>query len=301
MCGVYGLKPSHGRVSGLPNIDLASTTGVYGPIASSIDDLALSYRVMAAPDPANKSSSLFPPSLPPSPAAPKVLGIYREWFDSADAAVVNVCKEAVEYYANAGYEIVDIRIPFLLETQKAHALTILTEIASGVTADQISKLTPANKVLMTVSGSQARAQDFMAAQKLRNVLMQHLAFLWETHPGMIIVTPTISMAGWKIQKPDDLSRGVSDGDTTIKCMRYAWVANLSGCPAISCPVGYAPGEGGDVPIGLMGMGEWGSEEQLLQFGKDGEGILGEEGARRPTGNGIWVDVLALTHDKGDGN
>lgn len=300
-CGVWGLKPSHGRVSGLPNIDLASTTGVYGPLACSIDDLALAYRIMAVPHDAHKSSSLFPPSIPPSPSAPRVIGIYREWFDSADPGVLHICNEAVEHYVRTGYEVVEITIPFLLETQKAHALTILTEIASSITPDQISKLTPANKVLMSVPGSQARAQDFMAAQKLRNILMEHLAFLWNKHPGLIIVTPTTPMAGWKIQKPVDLSRGVSDGDTTIKCMRYAWVANLGGMPAISIPVGYAVGEGGDVPVGLMAMGEWGQEEQLLKFGKDGEDILGEGGARRPTGKGNWVDVLGLTVGKAEGN
>jgi Asp-tRNA(Asn)/Glu-tRNA(Gln) amidotransferase A subunit family amidase len=77
--------------------------------------------------------------------------------------------------------------------------------------------------------------------------------------------------------------------------QFSWLS------AISCPVGYAPGEGGDTPVGLMGMGEWGSEEQLLQFGKDGEGILGEEGVRRLRGKGKWVDVtgLAATEVRGD--
>ena len=39
------------------------------------------------------------------------------------------------------------------------------------------------------------------------------------------------------------------------------------------------------------MGEWGSEEQLLTFAKEGEGLLGEEGLRRPAQEGAWVDTL----------
>jgi len=58
-----------------PDHDLAVTTGVAGPIASNLDDLALAYRVMAAPDPGHKHSSMFPdPTIPrplPSPPAPK--------------------------------------------------------------------------------------------------------------------------------------------------------------------------------------------------------------------------------------
>jgi hypothetical protein len=71
--------------------------------------------------------------------------------------------------------------PFLLETQKAHALTILTEIYPRADLEP----NPANKILMSVTGSQAGAQDFVAAQKLRGVLMQHLAFLWRKHPASL--------------------------------------------------------------------------------------------------------------------
>lgn len=43
------------------------------------------------------------------------------------------------------------------------------------------------------------------------------------------------------------------------------------------------------------MGEWGSEEQLLAFGKDGLGLLAKEGGvRRPRGDRMWVDVLAAS-------
>ncbi|ERF69891.1 hypothetical protein EPUS_05433 [Endocarpon pusillum Z07020] len=51
LCGIYGLKPTHGRVSGHPTRDLGVSVGVYGPMASNLDDLRLGYRVMAKPDP----------------------------------------------------------------------------------------------------------------------------------------------------------------------------------------------------------------------------------------------------------
>jgi hypothetical protein len=38
------------------------------------------------------------------------------------------------------------------------------------------------------------------------------------------------------------------------------------------------------------MGVWGSEQQLLRFGKEGEEIFGEKGCRRPKRN--FVDVLS---------
>lgn len=41
------------------------------------------------------------------------------------------------------------------------------------------------------------------------------------------------------------------------------------------------------------MGEWGSEEQLLAFGKEGEGVLEGKSIRKPRREDGWVDVLDL--------
>ena len=64
---------------------------------------------------------------------------------------------------------------------------------------------------------------------------------------------------------------------------------------LSCPVGYvdpAKGKGtGKIPVGIMAMGEWGSEDALLAWGREAEGWLNEGyagGRQRPTN---WVDVV----------
>jgi hypothetical protein len=41
------------------------------------------------------------------------------------------------------------------------------------------------------------------------------------------------------------------------------------------------------------MAEWGNEEQLLSFGREAVGVLGEEGLRRPSDPERWADVLAI--------
>ncbi|MCJ1346125.1 hypothetical protein MMC31_004337, partial [Peltigera leucophlebia] len=46
-CGVYGLKPTHGRVSAGPGPNLAFSCGVLGPLASNMDDIEIAYRIMA--------------------------------------------------------------------------------------------------------------------------------------------------------------------------------------------------------------------------------------------------------------
>ncbi|KAI9705815.1 MAG: hypothetical protein M1836_005221 [Candelina mexicana] len=290
-CGVYGLKTSHKRVSNHPTVGLAGTTGVVGPIASNMADLEISYRVMATPDPDEPSSALFAPPKPLSQGKrKKTIGIYKEWFSRADASVRNVCQKALDYYEHKlGYSIVDITIPFIPQGQTAHAITILAEISS-CTPD-VKGLTAANKVLLSVA-SKTPADDFLQAQQLRNLLMQHLAFLFKKHPSLVIVTPTTPNPGWHIV-PGDLKYGVSDANMSVRSMEYVYLANFTGVPSLCFPVGYVdPVEGeGKIPIGLMGMAEWGAEELLIEWGRDGERWLNEglEGGRRKPG--VWIDVL----------
>jgi Asp-tRNA(Asn)/Glu-tRNA(Gln) amidotransferase A subunit family amidase len=133
-------------------------------MASSIDDLALAYAIMAQPDPENRGSALFPnPALTSDLATggKKYLGICEPWINRADADVRKMFDAAVAHYIKAGYERVNIVMPYLPEGQKAHALTILSEVRSGITPEQISKLTYPNQLLLNVAGGHATAQDFL--------------------------------------------------------------------------------------------------------------------------------------------
>lgn len=293
-CGVYGLKTTHGRVSGRPSPSLAASTGVLGPLAANVADLALAYRIMATPDALNPSSALFPPPSPSTPRPKKPLGICAPWLARADPPVRAALTAAIDHLvSHHAYIPVDIGLPLLPEGQAAHALTILAEIASGHAAS--AHLTPANRVLLSV-GSRAGALDLLQAQKVRTLLMQHLAALFRAHPGLVIVSPTTPNAGWHISGGEaDLKYGVSDGNMSVRSMEYVWLANFAGCPAVSAPVGWvepAAGSEGRVPVGIMGMGEWGDEEGLLGWAYDVEEYVNggglEGGRRRP---GAWVDVL----------
>ncbi|KAK2743799.1 hypothetical protein FQN57_004736 [Myotisia sp. PD_48] len=278
-CGIYGLKTSHGRVSAAPTKRLATTTGVFGPMAACLDDLALAYRIMAMPDPSNSESSGFPSPLLNVPLVvpqPKIIGIYQDWINRSDPAVLALFNKAIDYYRDKkGYEIVDISIPYLVEGGKSHALTILSEISSGLTTEQVSQLSAPNKILISV-GCQGSAQDLIASQKMRSLLMSHLSYIFQRNPGIIIATPTTPTVGSRILQGDDLAYGISNANASLRSMEYVYLANFTGCPAISCPMGYD--ESTRMPVGIMGMGEWGGEEALIEWGRDGEGILTQSAA-----------------------
>jgi Asp-tRNA(Asn)/Glu-tRNA(Gln) amidotransferase A subunit family amidase len=197
-----------------------------------------------------------------------------------------------------GYTVVPISIPFTEEGQIAHAMTVLTDAASLL--PDTKDITAATKILLAV-GRTTPATDYLLAQKLRSLLMQHLSHLWQMYPGMLIVTPTTACAGAPIRGgKSELKYGVSDGNLTIESMTYVWLANFCGLPSISVPAGFVIPEGqarageeadekteGKVPIGLMATGVWCSEKALLDFGVDAEAAGSERRCRPP----IWEDMI----------
>jgi len=253
---------------------------------------------------------------------------------------------AIEYLTTkSGFTLItseedpDIDIPFVQHGQLAHALTILNEVANGAIAGMRgwrSWLTPANKLLMGVS-AHATAQDLLLAQKLRALLMSHLAHLFAKYPGLVFVTPTLPdpLASGRIGSANDIKiggYGVTNSNRSLESMRYVFLANFTGIPAISAPVGYLPldgetakgmkdnvgggsyvpsvdGVGRVLPVAMMGMAEWGCEEELLFLGyqlerylhvvlkktgpmstddAEAAGTMAQEFAPPPA----WVDILS---------
>lgn len=297
--GVYGLKPSHHRMG-----HFNMTMAVRGPLAASANDLTIAYRLMAQPDPECPVSGRFGTSKVPEAGAPRVMGVYREWWAEADPRVAEVCNKAIDYFAKKrGYEVIDISIPRIAESRIAHGLICIAEMAEGARrrtpnpADWLSLSGAANRLLLS-SATQTPAADYIKCNTLREMLMRHLAWLFQEHPGLMIMTPTSPMIGWARSAGDE-SYGVSDTNTSFHNMMYIFLANMAGNPAVSAPVGYVePDQGeGEMPIGMMAMGEWGAEEQLLEWAREAEEYLNETyegGRRRPK---TWFDVLGKAQKK----
>ncbi|KAI5860320.1 amidase signature enzyme [Durotheca rogersii] len=297
-CGAYGLKPTLHRTC-----TMKSSICVIGPMGSTANDLSIGYRIMSAPNHSDPVQGSFSLSIPPNPTAKKIIGIYRDWFDQASPEVLNATRDAISYFTNQlGYDVVDITIPYIQEGQYAHSAWALTEgfdHQRSRVADAsrwASNLNYCNQLLMTM-GASTPGIDLIKYGQLRELIMEHLAFLFKKYPGLLILTPTCPDAGWPIH-PGDQAYGFSDGNTTIRTMMYIWLANSTGCPAVTAPVGYAePTQGeGKLPIGLMAMGEWGAEEQLLVWAHEAETYLNDyvKGGRyRPKD---WADVITLAQN-----
>ena len=124
LCGVYGLKPTWGRVSRFGSIAFASSLDQVGPFARSAKDLALSLQLMAGPDPSDATSRHEP--IPDYSAALTRgitglrIGRCRAWMEGTgvDRAITAVIDDRLHALSNLGAEIIDVDLP---DTQQALA------------------------------------------------------------------------------------------------------------------------------------------------------------------------------------
>lgn len=318
VAGQYAIKTTHNRT-----VAFHSSMCIVGPMASNVADLTVAYRVMAhQPDPDDPVTGLFAPSrVPDHPAGgeKRYLGVCRPWVGQSSSEVRAYFDSALEHYTGTlGYEVVDIDLPLLREGQIAHGATCMAEAADhakdrvvnpegGSSKAQhrqqhwLDLLSPANQV-MTAVGSQTTANDYMKAAQVRGVVMSHLAHLFERYPGLLVVSPTLPVVGYAVH-PGDQAYGFTDANRTLRSMTYAWLANTSGCPAVTVPVGYAEPERGRgrLPVGMLAMGMWGEEERLLRWAAEGERYIREvypDGRLKPEG---WVDVIGLAKERAEGS
>ncbi|KAK9834816.1 hypothetical protein WJX81_000884 [Elliptochloris bilobata] len=299
-CGLVGLMPTFGRdaaptASSPPS---CHTVGVTGQLGASVADTLLLYAGSAnagtladcagAPQPLAVPRAL--PSGAAAAGAPPALsglrlGLFREWFEDADAEIVAMCHRAVALMVDRGAEVVELAVPELELARVAHVVIIGAEMAL---AHRPAVAVPAlrrqmNKdirVNLDVS-KQFSATDYLQANALRTRAIQHCKGVFKKVD--LLVTPAAAVTA-PIIHPQDLKCGASDLTLLSAVMRFATLANLVGLPAISLPVGQ---DTTGLPVGLQLMGPAWSESQLLRVGAVLEAAVAGDLARPR----VFYDIL----------
>jgi len=162
---------------------------------------------MATPNPSCCPSANFPTPFPLTstnlpPTATKTVAIWKPWFDDCSATVNNLTSLALDRLVKEqNYNLIQLpTFPYLNEARLAHASSIVSDMASFVEG-RVWDLNAANRVLLSI-GSRSMTSDYVAANKVRTMVMSHLASLWKEHPGMILLTPTTPHAGVQIKEAE---------------------------------------------------------------------------------------------------
>ena len=269
-CGVFGLKPTYGRVSEFGAAPLCWSVAHLGPLAGTATDTALAYAVMAGSDLRDPNS--LHQSLPTLKNWDRLnlrglkLGVYKPWFQHADSEVVAACESMLKRFTDMGAEVREIVIPDLELNRVVHAVTILTEMAQAMSATYAEhhREHGLDVRLNLALGRAFTALDYMQAQRARTRIINN--FNRALQEVDMILTPTTAIAAPPIPK-DALPDGNSDLTTTIEIMRFVTAGNMTGLPAISFPVGYTKN---GLPIGMQAMGRAWDEATLLRLAVNAE-------------------------------
>jgi amidase len=266
--GLFGIKPSRGRVSKGPlEPDLAGFS-LNGPIARTVADAALLLDVMTGNYPGDMYTQ---PPLPPGESflgyasrPPGRLRIGRTLqHPIPDADVHPDCVKAYEdasnLLASLGHEVEDFALPTgpdivpFFETLW-YAYATLTPVAP----EQEELLLPLTRY-MRERGQAIRTPELLFAQGyLQFITRMALATL---NAYDAILTPTLALpprpVGWfdEVDPPENFER-------QKRFAPFAALYNVTGQPAVNVPLHWTAE---DLPIGVMLAGRMGDEGTLISL------------------------------------
>jgi aspartyl-tRNA(Asn)/glutamyl-tRNA(Gln) amidotransferase subunit A len=281
LCGVFGIKPTWGRVSRSGDI-FGGTVGHLGPIASSTLDLAHFLEIASGFDRDDSQTEL----APGRPAGSFVAALARgvrglrigidasEWAD-ASADVAKVGRAALEILANEGAILVDIHLALARHAAAVGYLTISLEaLASQIDLFEASAAFNADLAISHATLARASALQFMRAQRVRSALRREVANALRDVD--VLALPTTATTAPAVTDAE-FNAGFLDARAVDAMCRFNFLGNLTGLPALTAPVGVDPG---GLPIGIQFVGDAWDEATVLAAGAHLE-RLGVASPRRP--------------------
>jgi Asp-tRNA(Asn)/Glu-tRNA(Gln) amidotransferase A subunit family amidase len=268
-CGLTGLKPTFGRSAMTGHhMDGISTTIVSGPLSADAADCRL------------LGSALFGEELPRSEAGGLRIGVIRDAV-SEDVApeVREACEAAIEALrSETGGEVREVELADLDAAALATVLIANVESLGNSTVERLNNLdpeiSPINRGFLKYRMLLPAAAG-VKSYGIRTLMRRRLADVFEQVD--VLAWPTVPAVAPPLEAPlVELPSGTLTADQAN--VRGAGLANLTGIPAISVPVGLAAGE---LPIALQLQAAWGRDELLLDAAEALERANGRH----------WVEAL----------
>jgi amidase len=263
-CGLFGLKPSRGRVSSAPfgSLEGLSTAA---PIARTVLDAAALLDVMAGYEPGDPWWAP-PPERPFAEEALAACAPLRIAVAQAppvatpvDPECVAALEGAVALLAELGHELVDESPPWS-DDDLALAFISVWQVGPALQpVDDLSLLTPLNRELVESSRALSAADYGRTVARLQAYARRVVEF-W----GMVdvVLTPTLALPPVRIGWQNVAGGAVEQLLRNVEFTPFTAVANLTGLPAMSLPLHWST-EG--LPVGVQAIGPPAGDALLLRL------------------------------------
>jgi amidase len=268
VCGLFGIKPTRGRVSGGPLMPDLAGLGIDGPLARTVADAALLLDAMTCAHPGDLYSQ------PPLPAGESFLGyasrepgklrIARSLKVVVPGAEVHpdcvaAYEDASALLASLGHEVEEIDLPFG-EDAVPQFVTLWQAMATlaPLSVEQEGMLLPLT-AYMRAQGMQIKAADLLFAQAYLQAIMRPALTTLNQYDA--VLTPTVALPPRPVGWFDELG---PEQNFERQKLFTPWTPlyNLSGQPAVSVPLHWSDD---GLPIGVMLAGRMGDEATLISL------------------------------------
>jgi amidase len=266
VCGLFGIKPTRGRVSHGPIVPDLVGLSTNGPLARDVRDAALLLDVMTgnAPGDMYYTSPQEGTFLEAADREPGRLRIGRSVATAVpDAEVHPDClaayEAATELLTDLGHEVEEFEMPFSPDLVP-HFETLWAAMAtlSPVAPDREDRLRPLTRYLRD-RGKAVTAAQLFAAQGALQLAMRLAMPVYNQYD--VILHPTLAQPPVPIGYFEEVD--AADNFERQKAFTpYTSIYNVTGQPGVSVPLHWT--EGG-LPIGVMFIGRMGEENTLISL------------------------------------
>ena len=261
--GIYGLKPSYGRVPTYPasNHDQLSHMG---PLTRTVADAALLLSLMAGPHDCDRFSLEAPPADYVGLLERGIKGLRVAWspdlgYAAVHPEVATVCDRAARAFEGLGASVDEVE-PGIGDPTDIFIPLYVLGVGGGL-ADLLpkweSQLDPGLVTLVRMAAS-FKGLDAARAQIARHQFWERVRRFFERYD--LLLTPALAVPAFRVGQltPEPAKAGLRD--------MFAWTPftypfNLTGNPAASVPVGFTDD---GLPVGLQIVGRRFADLTVLQ-------------------------------------
>ena len=245
-CGIFGLKPTYGRLSRARSFPFVSSLDHLGPLARSVGDLALAYDAMQGPDSDDAACTTRPPEPVAALVAQDISGlriaIAGGYFQN------NVTPEASEAVARVARALGAMRVIEIPEAARARAAAYVITTCEGASLhlDRLRKrpddFDPAVRDRL-LAGAMIPAPLVDRAQKFRRWYRARVLEIFEAVD--VIIAPATPYVAPKLGQVTSMLDGV-ELPVRANIGIHTQPISFIGLPVVAVPVPLEP-----MPIGVQ--------------------------------------------------
>ena len=265
-CGVYGIKPTQGRVpfyAGIPVPPVVNHFSQSGPMSNTVRDSALLLQVLAGYDPRDAGSLREAPDDFLAAADRGTAGLKVAWspdygYAAVAPEVVEVCARAAQVFEELGCPVEEADLA--LDAPFEPFFTLFSTAAftryEQVLAGHESQLTWYGRKSME-NGENVTGAEYARALGYVDHLRAQFTNVLERYD--LLLSPTMAVPAFPVgQYPTGIAG--KEVDPWWQYLPFTFPINMAGLPAASVPCGFSKD---GLPIGLHIVGRHGDESTVI--------------------------------------